>query len=164
MLRAHTSSYDLIRGGVCLIRGVGNMPCSFCTASSAHLHARVAPIHSQHIPAHPLMGKNKTDWRQLDKDGCQRFDGADRKPQDVIVRLQAWGHVKKGHCSAQLCSTGAACIVCSACKEELSPANYSGSWSQHRKTCKKLPQPWLCLQPRNSRHSQASQLLAEQGS
>jgi hypothetical protein len=104
---------------------------------TAFWHAVACPHQSQHSAA--LMGrKSKESWQQLDDNGCQKFPGGAQKPSVVIEKLQSWDPVKKGHCSAQLCSRGAAVVVCSGCKEELSAANYSGSWSQHSKTCQKL--------------------------
>jgi hypothetical protein len=85
------------------------------------------------------MGRgNKAQWQKLDDNGCQTFDKRKEKPSAVIEKLQIWDPVKKGHCTVQLCSTGAAVIVCLGCKGELSPANYGGSWSQHSSSCQKL--------------------------
>jgi hypothetical protein len=87
------------------------------------------------------MGGNRQSERQkLDSAGCQTFKGVAQKPAYVMDKHRIWDPVKKGHCSAQLCSTGAACIVCSGCQKQLSPAKYSGTWNQHKVSCEKLAQ------------------------
>jgi hypothetical protein len=52
-------------------------------------------------------GNRQSEWQKLDSAGCQTFKGVAQKPAYVMDKLKIWDPVKKGHCSAQLCSTGA---------------------------------------------------------
>jgi hypothetical protein len=65
--------------------------------------------------------------RLLDKNGCQKFSGMHTLPSVVMLKLKAWEPVKKGHCLAKFCSTGAAVLECSDCQREFSAVNYAGS-------------------------------------
>jgi hypothetical protein len=62
------------------------------------------------------MGKGKASWQHLDAQSCQNFSKVQQKPSVVVEKLKLWEPVQKGHCSVELCSTGAAVIVCSGCK------------------------------------------------
>jgi hypothetical protein len=114
-------------------------------------------MHPEHWLLHldePTMCNRKELWQKVDATGCQKFEGSAQKPDVISQRWKGWDPVKKGHCIAQLCSTGAACVVCSGSKKELSPANYGGdlvpqgllweactaerNWSAWDRTCTSL--------------------------